>query len=424
MTPGVRGVGRDAATRSGGCRGDPPAGRASVDAASAGIHRPRGARVGGRQHLRRRLDLRRPRLRRQRAGRLHQPGHRCRERLRHRRRGRDAARLPQRLPSPRLADRRGSRGPGPQTAALPLPRLVLRPRGQSAGGAPHGRGRGLRHELLRVAGGAERRRRRPRPRRPRRRPARPGGRSRRRAAAEARALQRRRSPARRPPDLRGRGELEGDRRELQRVPPLPRRPPGAQRAQQLHERRERLRRRRLVRRLDDPRRWRRDDGHRRRPRRPPAADREPRGGRPAGRPLLRAVPERARLAASRLRDAAHPLAARAGPDRRDLRVLLRAGGDRRARLRPRRCGRVLEPGQRRGLACLRTEPEGGRLARLQLGPLLGRGTRRSRLRRDGRRPLYGGPARGGGRHERDRGTARRGRPPGTAPRPRSRASGT
>ena len=53
------------------------------------------------------------------------------------------------------------------------------------------------------------------------------------------------------------------------------------------------------------------------------------------------------------------------PDRTDvdLRVLLRAGGDRGGRLRPLRRDRVLEQGQRRGLARLRTEPEGGGLAR-------------------------------------------------------------
>ena len=93
-----------------------------------------------------------------------------------------------------------------------------------------------------------------------------------------------------------------------------------------------------------------------------------------GRPLLRAVPERAGVAASRLRDAAHPLAQGSGPDRRHLRVLLRARGDRGARLRPRRRRRLLEPGQRRGLARLRTEPEGNRLARLLGRALLGRGT--------------------------------------------------
>ena len=51
------------------------------------------------------------------------------------------------------------------------------------------------------------------------------------------------------------------------------------------------------------------------------------GERPARRPLLRALPQRARLAPSRLRDAAHPVAAGAGPHRGHLRVVLRAGDD-------------------------------------------------------------------------------------------------
>ena len=112
-------------------------------------------------------------------------------------------------------------------------------------------------------------------------------------------------------DLRGRRQLEGHRRELQRVPALPRRPPGAERAQRLHERRGGRRRRRLVRRLDDPARGRRDDGARTAGH---TTDRPPIEGlteeRGATRPLLRALPQRAGLAASRLRDAAHPVAAR------------------------------------------------------------------------------------------------------------------
>ena len=131
------------------------------------------------------------------------------------------------------------RGPGAEAAALSLPRLVLRPRGQPPRRSPHGRGRGLRPDLLRpasrcrsaVVGGlvlVDLSRR-----------GRPGRGASRRAARRPRALQRRRAAARRAPDLRGRGQLEGDRRELQRVPALPRRPPGAERAQRLHERRER-----------------------------------------------------------------------------------------------------------------------------------------------------------------------------------------
>ena len=56
-------------------------------------------------------------------------------------------------------------------------------------------------------------------------------------AGAPRALPERVARARRRALLRGRRELEGDRRELQRVPALPRRPPGAERAQRLHERR-------------------------------------------------------------------------------------------------------------------------------------------------------------------------------------------
>ena len=200
-------------------------------------------------------------------------------------------------------------------------------------------------------------------------------------------------------DLRGPGQLEGDRRELQRVPPLPRRPPRAERAQRLHERRERLRRRRLVRRLDDPRRraprrWAPENGHA--GHRPPIAT--PRGVRPAPHPLLRAVPERAGLAAPRLRDAAHPLAARARTGPTSI------------------CEFFFEPAT---IAAPDFDPsdaigfwnqvngedwhvcelsqKGVASRGLLVGPLLGRGTRRPRLRRDGRRPLHGRPARGGGR---------------------------
>ena len=84
----------------------------------------------------------------------------------------------------------------------------------------------------------------------------------------------------------------------------------------------------LVRRLDDPARGRLDDGARgRRPHGQPAADRGPHRGGGEHRPLLRPVPERARLPASGLRDAAHPVAAVAGRDPRHLRVVLRAGDD-------------------------------------------------------------------------------------------------
>ena len=136
-----------------------------------------------------------------------------------------------------------------------------------------------------------------------------------------------------------------------------------------------------------------DDGARGRPRAAAPADRRPLRRRPELGPLLRAVPERAGLAASRLRDAAHPVAARGRSHRRGLRVVLRAGDDRRRRLRPLGRDRLLGPGQPRGLARLRADPEGRAQPRLRGRPLLGRGGRRARLRRDGRRALHGGAAR-------------------------------
>src|SRR5204862_5262768 len=68
------------------------------------------------------------------------------------------------------------------------------------------------------------------------------------------------------------------------------------------------------------------------------------------------------------------------------------------RLRPLRRDRLLGPGEPRGLAWLRAKPEGGAGARIRARPLLGRGDRRPRIRRDGRRALHGSraPGRGGG----------------------------
>ena len=60
--------------------------------------------------------------------------------------GRRAARLPQRLPAPRLPRRRG-RGP-PRDAPVPVPRVDVRARRLAAGGAPLRRGAGLRKEEL------------------------------------------------------------------------------------------------------------------------------------------------------------------------------------------------------------------------------------------------------------------------------------
>ena len=156
---------------------------------------------------------------------------------------------------------------------------------------------------------APRRRRGPRPARPLRRGA-VADRARRRARRGPRALPAPRAAPRRADRLRGRGELEGDRRELQRVPALPRRAPRAQQALALPQRREQVRRRRLVRRLDDAQRRRGDDGARGRQEPPPADRRAHRAGDPL-RLLLPDLPEHARLAAPRLRDAAHPVAARA-----------------------------------------------------------------------------------------------------------------
>ena len=142
--------------------------------------------VGARAHLSR-LGLRRPRLRGRRAGQVRHPRARHRQRRRDRRRGRPAARVPQRLPPSRRADRRGDRGQGAQAPALSLPRLVLRARRLAEGGAPHGRGRGLRLLLLGPDPGAARGRRRPGPDRPLRRGA-GRRRARRRAARPPRAL--------------------------------------------------------------------------------------------------------------------------------------------------------------------------------------------------------------------------------------------
>ena len=217
---------------------------------------PVGARLGAGEHLRRRLDLRRPRLRRRRARRLRHPRDRAEQLLR-----RSAARTAGRAPSTTSAATaaRGSRGgrrarsgkrhpaapttPGPTTSratSAPPPTwtgsrtstraasacvevrsavvggLVLVDLGGEAGPAEDHLGELLPNLDHYSVGDARAR----------------GGLLTYDVA----------------------GQLEGDRRELQRVPALPRRPPGAERAQRLHERRERLRRRRLVRRLDDPRR--------------------------------------------------------------------------------------------------------------------------------------------------------------------------
>ena len=204
-------------------------------------------------------------------------------------------------------------------------------------------------------------RRRLRHRRPARRPPR-------RPHAAPRALPPRRPPALRDDHLRRPVELEGDRRELLRVPALPGRAPRAQPPQPLHERRRVRRRRRLVRRLDDAQRGRRDDGAERRPRPPPRHQGPEREGA-ARRPLLRALPQPARLAAPRLRDGPHAVAARRRAHRGRVRVVLRARDRRPARLRSVRCGRLLGHGEPPGLGGVRARPARDRLARARPRPL-------------------------------------------------------
>ena len=118
-----------------------------------------------------------------------------------------------------------------------LPRLDLRLRRQPQERAVHrGPGR-LRPEVLRAARGPARGRRGPRAARPLRRGAAAAGRT---SATSRRCwrIPQRRPAARRADRLRRRRQLEGDRRELQRVPALPGRAPGAQPALALPERRD------------------------------------------------------------------------------------------------------------------------------------------------------------------------------------------
>ena len=263
------------------------------------------------------------------------------------------------------------RGQLPPPYPVPLPRLVLRVRRRAQELAAHGRGRGLRRLLLRADPGPGGGRGRARARRPRRRGA-GGRRARRRAGRASSPLPGGHARARRGAPLLRRRQLEGARRELQRVPSLPRRPPRAQPPQRLHERGGGDRRRRLVRGLDDAARGRQDDGEGRRPRELAPPDRGAPGERARLGPLLRAVPERARLAPPGLRDAPHPVAPFGRPHRGRVRVVLRARDDGSARLRPERRDRLLGPGQPRGLARLRADAEGGPGARLHARPLLGR----------------------------------------------------
>ena len=112
--------------------GDAPAGRAGDDAAAGAPSPTRRSSSGSSTNIFRRLDLRRPRLGRRRARRLPDARDRRRQRLR-----RSAARTA----GPRaflnvcrhrgVAARRGGRGQVRKRHPLPLPRLVLRPRGQA-----------------------------------------------------------------------------------------------------------------------------------------------------------------------------------------------------------------------------------------------------------------------------------------------------
>ena len=213
--------------------------------------------------FRRRLDLRGSRRAGRRAREVPDARRRRRERARDRRRRRAAARLPEHLPAPRRTAADRARG---QRAADPVLRTTPGPTGfdGSLKNAPFTDGLvGLRPEVLRAARGPARGRRGPRPARPLRRGAAAAGPHRRPRAAAGQVPQRR-PQARRADRLRRRRQLEGDRRELQRVPALPGRASGAQPALALPQRRDDQRLRRLVRRLDDAGRGRRGHDRRRR----------------------------------------------------------------------------------------------------------------------------------------------------------------
>ena len=123
-----------------------------------------------------------------------------------------------------------------------------------------------------------------------------------------------RAPAGPPHRLRREGELEADRPELQRVPALSEPASGAEQAAPLSRRRQRRADRVLLRRRDGISRRRRDDEHRRQAAAGLSAGTE-RGAAAAGR-LLRDLSEPAPQPASRLRDDAHAVAARATIARR------------------------------------------------------------------------------------------------------------
>ncbi len=80
------------------------------------------------------------------------------------------------------------------------------------------------------------------------------------------------------------------------------------------------------------------------------------------------------------------------PHRGRLRVVLRGAHGRGRRLRPDRRGRVLGPGQPRGLARVRAHAARHGVERVRAGPLHDPGGRRARVRRDGGRALPRGAA--------------------------------
>ena len=326
------------------------AARARDPAARRRVHRPGRARSGSSPNSSARLDLRRPRRPGARARRL--PDGRARRRERPRRRPTTTA-LPraflQHLPPPRRAARRRARGPAP-APAVPVPRVDAT--ASTASCATRRSPTGLEDfdpRLLRPAPGPPRGRRGARAARPlaarRRRPQDARRRPRAARSRRYRLAELRRARADR---LRRRRQLEGDRRELQRVPALPGRASRSSTGSRTTS---------AARRSRAPALWcggsmtlrrgRRDDGaptaRARRARRSPAST-------TALDPLLPALPQHAGLAAPGLRDAAHAVAAA----RRTAPRSSASGSSSREtiaapRLRPVRRRRVLGPGQPRGL---------------------------------------------------------------------------
>ena len=160
-----------------------------------------------------------------------------RERDRDRRRRRPPARVPEHLPASRRAPAHAPEG---RTRRLQCPyhAWTLRLRRRAASNAPFTDGlEDFDPALLRPAPRAARRGRGIGPARPLRRRAAAAG-AHRRPGRLARRLPPARAAPGGPDRLRGRRELEGDRRELQRVPALPGRAPGAQPALALSVRRD------------------------------------------------------------------------------------------------------------------------------------------------------------------------------------------